>query len=141
MEIDGKVLIVRKFIETGIVGINIEDSLNLSPNLIDESEMCERITAIRKLSESLGFHLVINARTDSFYTGTGTIQEKMKASIRRGNLYKEAGADCIFVQPVSDKESIKTLVKIHSPINILANPSIARLPQVSVNSKIWEWQD
>lgn len=116
---------VRKFIETGIVGINIEDSLNLSPNLIDESEMCERITAIRKLSESLGFHLVINARTDSFYTGTGTIQEKMKASIRRGNLYKEAGADCIFVQPVSDKESIKTLVKeIHSPINILANPSI-----------------
>jgi 2-methylisocitrate lyase-like PEP mutase family enzyme len=121
---------VKKIIETGIVGINIEDSIDINPELIDEMEFCERISAIRALSESLGFHLVINARTDSFYTSTGTQQEKLSESIKRGNKYREAGADCIFVQPVWEKETISTLVKeINAPINILSNPGIgAGLP-------------
>jgi len=116
---------VKKIIATGIVGINIEDSIELSPELIDEMEFCERISAIRALSDSLGFHLVINARTDSFYTCSGTTREKLAESIRRGNKYREAGADCIFVQPVWEKETIATLVKeINAPINILSNPGI-----------------
>jgi len=116
---------VKKIIATGIVGINIEDSLDLNPILIDEMEFCERISAIRALSDSLGFHLVINARTDSFYTSAGSEREKLSESIRRGNKYREAGADCIFVQPVWEKGTISTLVKeINAPINILSNPGI-----------------
>jgi len=116
---------VKKIIATGIVGINIEDSIDLNPVLIDEMEFCERISAIRALSDSLGFHLVINARTDSFYTSLGSTKEKLFKSIERGNKYREAGADCIFVQPVWEKETISTLVKeINAPINILANPGI-----------------
>jgi 2-methylisocitrate lyase-like PEP mutase family enzyme len=116
---------VKKIIATGIVGINIEDSIELNPVLIDEREFCERIIAIRELSESLGFHLVINARTDSFYTSEASHIEKLSESIKRGNKYHEAGADCIFVQPVWDKETISTLVKeINAPINILSNPGI-----------------
>ena len=115
---------VKKIIATGIVGINIEDSIDLNPVLIDEVEFCERISAIRALSDSLGFHLVINARTDSFFTSSGTPQEKLSESIKRGNKYREAGADCIFVQPVWDKETIATLVKeINAPVNILSNPA------------------
>lgn len=129
---------VKKIIATGIVGINIEDSIALNPILIDEMEFCERISAIRELSDSLGFHLVINARTDSFYTSTGSLKEKLSASIRRGNKYREAGADCIFVQPVSDKETISTLVKeINAPINILANPGIGG----SIPPSVSELQD
>lgn len=116
---------IRKITATGIVGINIEDSLNLSPALVDENEFCERIAAIRSLSDSLGFHLVINARTDSFYTSQASLQEKLRESIRRGNKYREAGADCIFVQPVWQRDIIATLVKeINAPINILSNPAI-----------------
>lgn len=116
---------VKKFIAAGIVGINIEDSIDLGPVLVDEMEFCERISAIRALSDSLGFHLVINARTDSFYTSSASPREKLSESIRRGNKYREAGADCIFVQPVWEKEVISKLVKeIDAPINILANPSI-----------------
>jgi 2-methylisocitrate lyase-like PEP mutase family enzyme len=129
---------VKKFIATGIVGVNIEDSLDLSPVLIDETEFCERISAIRALSDSLGFHLVINARTDSFYTSSGSTREKLSESIKRGNKYQEAGADCIFVQPVSDKETISKLVKeINAPINILANPTIG----AGVTPSIRELQD
>ena len=123
--VDEIIASVRKIIATGIVGINIEDSIDLSPALIDEAEFCERISAIRALSDSLGFHLVINARTDSFYTSSGSPREKLSESIRRGNKYREAGADCIFIQPVWEKETISTLVKeINAPINILANPGI-----------------
>jgi len=115
----------RKVIAAGVVGINIEDSISLNPILIDETEFCARISAIRRLSDSLGFHLVINARTDSFYTSQRPLWEKLSESIRRGNKYREAGADCVFVQPVSDKETIATLVReIDAPINILVNPGI-----------------
>ena len=128
----------KKIIATGIAGINIEDSTDLNPVLIDEMEFCERISTIRALSDSMGFHLVINARTDSFYTSTGSTQEKLSESIRRGNKYQEAGADCIFVQPVWDKETIATLVKeINAPINILANPTIG----AGVTPSISELQD
>ena len=128
----------KKIIATGIAGINIEDSIDLNPVLIDEMEFCERISAIRALSDSMDFHLVINARTDSFYTSTGSTQEKLSESIRRGNKYREAGADCIFVQPVWEKETIATLVKeINAPINILANPTIG----AGVTPSISELQD
>ena len=73
----------KKIIATGIVGINIEDSIDLNPVLIDEVEFCERISAIRALSDSLGFHLVINARTDSFFTSKGSHHEKLSESIKR----------------------------------------------------------
>ena len=129
---------ITKIIATGIVGINIEDSIALNPILMDEMEFCERISAIRALSDSLGFHLVINARTDAFYTSSRSHQEKLSESIRRGNKYREAGADCIFVQPVWDKETISTLVKeINAPINILSNPANAR----GVPPSVHELQD
>ena len=129
---------VKKIIATGIVGINIEDSIELSAILIDETEFCERISAIRALSDSMGFHLVINARTDSFYVSAGSPQEKLSESIKRGNKYREAGADCIFVQPVWEKEMISTLVKeINAPINILANPTIG----AGITPSIRELQD
>jgi 2-methylisocitrate lyase-like PEP mutase family enzyme len=125
---------VKKIIATGIVGINIEDSIDLNPILIDEMEFCERISAIRALSDSMGFHLVINARTDSFYTSLSSPREKLFESIKRGNKYREAGADCIFVQPVWEKETISTLVKeIDAPINILSNPTIGAGMPPSVN--------
>jgi 2-methylisocitrate lyase-like PEP mutase family enzyme len=124
---------VEKIIATGIVGINIEDSIDLNPALVDEVQFCERISAIRALSNSLGFHLVINARTDSFYTSSASTREKLNESIRRGNKYREAGADCIFVQPVWEKETISTLVReINAPVNILANPGMGGVRPPSI---------
>jgi len=117
---------IEKVISTGVVGINIEDSVNLNPKLMDESEFCERISAIRKLSDSRGIHLVINARTDAFITASGTPEECLVESIKRGNKYREAGADCIFVPNVVQADMISALVKeISAPINILSNPTNA----------------
>ncbi|MGE5411257.1 MAG: isocitrate lyase/phosphoenolpyruvate mutase family protein [Clostridiales bacterium] len=82
--------------------------------------------AIRKLSSSLGFHLVINARTDVILTSSGVPEGRLRHAIERGNKYLEAGADCIFVPGIWSKDDISTLVKeIAGPINILANPTNA----------------
>jgi 2-methylisocitrate lyase-like PEP mutase family enzyme len=117
---------IDKIIATGIVGINIEDSRNLSPELVEIPEFCERLQAIRSLSDNLGFHLVINARTDVFLTSSGAPAGRLKHAIERGNKYREAGADCIFVPGIWSREDISTLVKeIAAPINILANPTNA----------------
>ncbi|MGE5401614.1 MAG: isocitrate lyase/PEP mutase family protein [Ignavibacteriales bacterium] len=117
---------IGKIIETGIVGINIEDSYNLSPKLVEVSEFSERLRAIRSLSDSLGFHLVINARTDVFLTSAGAPEGRLRHAIERGNKYREAGADCIFVPGIWLRDDISTLVKeIAAPINILANPTNA----------------
>ena len=85
-------------------------------------EFCEEISAIRALSESLGFHLVINARTDSFFTSAGSHKEKLSESIKRGNKYREAGADCIFVQLFGYRNDCNFSKRIDAPINILSNP-------------------
>lgn len=114
----------RKILFTGIVGINIEDSHNLNPELVDTVEFCERIAAIRAMADSLGIHLVINARTDVFITSSGAGNNRLNEAIRRGNKYREAGADCIFIPDVWEKDKIKTLVhEINAPINILSNPT------------------
>jgi 2-methylisocitrate lyase-like PEP mutase family enzyme len=115
---------IKQVIETGVVGINLEDSAKLDPELLDEAEFSERISAVRKLADSLGIHLVINARTDAFLTSSGTPESCLTESIKRGKRYIEAGADCIFVPNVTDVKSISSLVKeIAAPVNILANPT------------------
>ena len=79
-----------------------------------------------------------NSPTDSFYVSSGSPQAKLSESIKRGNKYREAGADCIFVQPVWEKETISTLVKeINAPINILSNPTMG----TGVTPSVRELQD
>jgi 2-methylisocitrate lyase-like PEP mutase family enzyme len=114
----------EQIIHTGIVGINIEDSHDLNPVLLEADEFCERISAIRSLSLTMGFHLVINARTDVYLAASGAPEKRFSEAVRRGNKYKEAGADCIFVPDVQDPEIISSLVReINAPVNILANPT------------------
>ncbi len=139
--IDEIVESTKQVLFTGIVGINIEDSYDLNPKLVDVIEFCERISAIRDMANSYGIHLVINARTDVFITSSDRNDEMMKEAIVRGNKYKEAGADCIFVPDVWQRDEIEVLVnEIETPINILSNPtngtgfppSISELEEIGV---------
>ena len=63
----------------------------------------------------------------------------LRQAIERGNAYKEAGADCIFVPDVGglDKKAIATLVKeIDAPMNIVAGattPPIHELQEIGVS--------
>ncbi len=132
---------VEMLVRTGIVGGNVEDSYNRSPDLVDADAFCERIAAIRALTDSLGFHFVINTRTDVFLNKSGDPSTRLAEAVRRGNKYRAAGADSIFIPDVWEEENIRVLVnEIDAPINILVNttngtglpPSVEKLQALGV---------
>jgi 2-methylisocitrate lyase-like PEP mutase family enzyme len=127
----------RLVIEAGAVGLNLEDgSRDEARPLVDISFQVEKVRAVRQAAEAAGVPLVINARTDVYERLDRRGPGLLRQAIERGNAYREAGADCIFVIDVDDRQSIGQLVReIRAPINILAqhgSPSIAQLEELGV---------
>ncbi len=133
---DQVVATVKEIIAMGAVGINIEDGTDDGPRLFDLDEQAAKIRAVCMAVKDSGVPIVVNARTDSFWLKLGDEKERLRASIERANRYREAGADCLFVPLVTDRETIKVLVKeIAGPLNILATPGcppVAELEQLGV---------
>jgi 2-methylisocitrate lyase-like PEP mutase family enzyme len=120
---------IHHVIDAGIVGINIEDSLEEGGSLRSVAEQCQRISAIRQIAEHRNLHLVINARVDCFLSSS--FPDKTKAldeAVARAKAYSEAGADCIYPIGPGDEGTVRVLRnQIQAPINILASPTAASL--------------
>lgn len=112
---------IKKLINTGIAGINFEDSHHDEQKLIPMDEQCEKISLIKKVSSEMGVSLFINARTDSYIKSKQlSKEEKLSETIKRGKAYKEAGADCLYPIFLKDKKDIETIIKeVSLPVNIL----------------------
>ena len=106
----------------GIGGINIEDSLVTDRTLRDPSMQAARIRTVRAAAERASIPLWINARTDTYLTAAGTLQERLRATMARAELYAAAGADSLFVPGVVDIETIRELVRGPLPLNVMAGP-------------------
>ncbi len=124
-------------LEAGAIGLNLEDGTrDKSHPLTDVSLQIEKIKSVRQIAEKFGVPLVINARTDVYERLDKNDKTLLVQAIQRGNAYREAGADCIFVIDVDDIKIIADLVReIDSPINILArygSPTIAELERLGV---------
>jgi 2-methylisocitrate lyase-like PEP mutase family enzyme len=118
-----------QILESGVVGINLEDSLREGGDLRPIDQQCQRIAAFRKLAADRGIHIVINARVDSFLSAA--YPDKAKAideTTTRAKAYIQAGADCIYPIGPNDETTVRLLrEKIAAPINILGSPTAARL--------------
>jgi 2-methylisocitrate lyase-like PEP mutase family enzyme len=128
---------VQAVIAAGAAGINLEDSPGRDGELLLSPEAhAERIRAAREAALATGGDLVINARTDVYLFQVGAPETRFDAAVRRANLYRAAGADCLFVPGVIDAETIAALVQaIDGPLNIMAGPgapSVAQLGQLGV---------
>lgn len=129
---------ILQVIDSGVVGINIEDSIEQGGALRPIDEQCERIAAVREVSGQQGLHLVINARVDSFLSGFfQEKEEKIEDAVVRAKAYSEAGADCIYPIGPGDLETVRILRnRIASPINILATPAaepLTVLEEIGIN--------
>ncbi|MCG3121009.1 MAG: hypothetical protein ALAOOOJD_03943 [bacterium] len=136
--IAGVVKAAQAVLDVGAVGLNLEDGTeDPATPLFEKALQQERIKAIREMSLANGVHLVINARTDVVMIN-GDSPQNLREAIDRGNAYKEAGADCIFVPDTGnlEKKSIAILVKeIDAPVNVLAGattPPIAELQEMGI---------
>jgi 2-methylisocitrate lyase-like PEP mutase family enzyme len=119
----------QQVVESGAVGVNIEDGLEWEGGLRAIEDQCQRISAFRKFAERCGVHLVINARTDSFVSSSFTSKEEaMEEAVARAKVFAEAGADCFYPIGPGDEATVRLLRdRIKAPINILVSPTAAPL--------------
>ena len=127
---------IKAILKTGAVGINIEDFTHATKKLYPIERQVENVKAIRKLGETTGIPLVINARTDALRYAEGDEGARFNEGIRRATAYRDAGADCVYPMGLIEAASIATFVKaLDFPINVMVRkglPPISELQRLGV---------
>jgi methylisocitrate lyase len=97
---------VSAFERAGAAGLHIEDQDSLKrcghldgKRLISTSEMCEKIVAATQGRSDPDFLII--ARSDAVAV------EGLDGALRRAHAYVEAGADCIFVEALVDRDDYR----------------------------------
>ncbi len=116
---------VRLAIEAGLAGGNIEDhDPRLHDGLYEEGLAAERIRAARETIDASGTSFVLNAKIDAYSL---SLPDSLRTSIRRAQLFRDAGADCVYPCGVGDMESVRILVReAGAPVNIVVGWGGAR---------------
>jgi 2-methylisocitrate lyase-like PEP mutase family enzyme len=127
----------RELIQTGAVGMNLEDSTGRADQPLCSLELAvEKIQAVRQAALDLHAPIVVNARTDVYLLGGGNPEADFTEAVRRLLAFREAGADSVFAPGLKDAETIGKLVKaVECPLNILAgpgSPTIGELKELGV---------
>ncbi len=96
---------VRRAIDVGIVGANLEDQMKP----LDQS--VRAVEAAVKAGEQAGIPFALNARTDAFLkAGDRDPEEVITDAIARGKAYLEAGATSFFVPGKLDEAQLTRIV-------------------------------
>lgn len=117
---------IKRLLDIGIAGINLEDSVPNGEWLIPLNEQCEKIRIIKKVAAEKGMELFINARSDVYLKQNDfSEEEKLSEIIKRGKAFKDAGADGFYPMILKNKNSIETIVnEVGLPINIILIPGV-----------------
>jgi 2-methylisocitrate lyase-like PEP mutase family enzyme len=110
---------VSRVVEAGAVGINIEDG-NDPPDLL-----ARKIENLKTAAHKAGLELWVNARVDTYLRRLVPAERAYDDVVARARLYREAGANSIFVPAVAEAAVIEKLVKaVVLPLNLLAWPGL-----------------
>ena len=128
---------VRALVARGVAGMNLEDGAAKGKGgLVEVSEQLRKIKAVMETKRELGSEFFLNARVDSFHVMPDDPRKALHEGIHRGNVYAEAGGDCIFYMNLHSAETIGTVAKeVQAPISILAgpqSPSVKELQDLGV---------
>ena len=110
---------VRRAIDVGVVGANLEDRLDPLPDAVRAVESA--VTA----GEKAGVPFVLNARTDAFLEAADKEPDLVLAdAIERGRAYLDAGASTFFVPGKLDEPTVTRLVEALGPqtVNVIGGP-------------------
>jgi len=130
---ESAMLTASSVINAGAVGMNFEDAEDdpVHP-LADLSLQLERIRAIRETAARLNVPLVLNARTDVYLKQVGEPSKRYDEALRRLSAYRDAGADCVFISGLTNRDTISRFVAdLRCPINILAVPGQASVAELN----------
>ena len=89
-----------------------------------EGLAAERVRVARETIDASGTSFVLNAKIDAYSL---SLPDSLRTSIRRAQLYRDAGADCVYPCGVSDMESVRILIReTGAPVNIVVGWGGAR---------------
>lgn len=117
----------RRLLAAGAVGCNLEDSDHHGGGVLVPAEAhAERLAAVAAAG------VVVNARIDAYVR---RVDDPLAETLRRGRLYREAGADCVYPIFLADLAQIRELVAELGNVNVLlrpGGPSVAELAEAGV---------
>lgn len=114
---------VTEIIQTGVVGINLEDGLHGSIRSAEDA--VSRLRAACEAAQKQGVPIVLNARCDIFQLQHGEESTRFDAAVERCKTYLVAGADCVYPFGLRDPAMIAAFVKaVGAPVNITGRPGM-----------------
>jgi 2-methylisocitrate lyase-like PEP mutase family enzyme len=111
--------LVDRLLVIGAVGCNLEDTDHRAGGLADAGAHARWLAGVRSAADDAGVPIVINARVDTFLPGSGIAEpDRVAEAVRRGRLYRDAGADCIYPIGVRHRSDLAELVAaLPGPVN------------------------
>jgi 2-methylisocitrate lyase-like PEP mutase family enzyme len=108
---------IRLAADAGVVGGSIEDATGHADHAIYEhTQAVERVNAAAEAARSLPFPFTLTARAENYLNG----KLDLKDTIRRLQLYQQAGADVLYAPGLTSREDIRAVVKsVDRPVNVL----------------------
>jgi 2-methylisocitrate lyase-like PEP mutase family enzyme len=104
---------------TGIAGLSIEDSTGDADEPLYPFELAvDRVRAARRAIDESGTGVLLTGRAEGFVAGRPDLEE----TIRRLQVYADAGADCLYAPGIDTSEQISAVVSAVAPkpVNLLA---------------------
>src|SRR6516165_3747552 len=127
---EGMAETAHELLEAGAVGLNLEDS-HREKELVDVSLQLEKLKALKEAGRAEGVDLVLNARTDAFLLKDADDTWCFEETVCRARVYRDAGADCIFVPGLRDAETIRRVLEgSPGPLNVLAAKGGLSVPEL-----------
>ncbi|UYM07327.1 isocitrate lyase/PEP mutase family protein [Solicola gregarius] len=134
---DGQDALARNMaaiLDTGVVGINIEDSD--AGSLRAAADQAARIETVRRAAAAAGVPLFVNARIDTYFVDGFPDDERADQTLARATAYVDAGADGVFVPGLVDLPALSELTgALDVPVNVMLQPgapSVADLAAAGV---------
>lgn len=116
---------VVRLAELGVVGINLEDGA------ADPQLLAAKIARIKRALGARGLDVYINARTDVYLRGLAPPERRVEAVLERAALYRDAGADGLFVPGLTEAVAIRAIASgTPLPLNVMLRPALPPLTEL-----------
>ncbi|ALS02404.1 hypothetical protein ATZ33_13715 [Enterococcus silesiacus] len=115
---------IEALIDSGVIGINIEDRQPNTETLYSIEEQNERLLCIKQTCNTMKKDLFINIRTDTYFVGDVTAnnqdEQVLNQTIARIKAYEKTGIDGIFIPGLKNQEHLQQIAaQTNLPINIM----------------------
>ena len=125
---------VKKVLDVGATGINVEDQIIGGEGRYSVSEQCQRIGAVRDVADKSSIPLFINARTDIYLQANPKDhgEKHLAEAVERAKAYAQAGADGFFAPGLRDPKAIHDLCEqLPLPINVMLTDDTLTLEELA----------